>query len=82
MLNPPLVRLDEKLLDIWYFRNAKNRYGHDISKHFEETHIMYYPPPEDSLSRFVYAVLWVFSDKNFQRSIENAQKTKRKKVLQ
>lgn len=59
-LKPELVKLDEKLLDIWYYRNAKNRYGHDISKPFEEPCIMYYPPPEDFVSRFVYTLLWLF----------------------
>ena len=60
-LKPKLERLDDKLLDQWYYRHAKNRFGHDISKPFEEPHIMYYPPPEDWLSRLVYGFLWLFS---------------------
>ena len=58
-LKPKLVRLDQKLLDAWYYRNSKNRYGHDVSNPFEEPYIKYYPPPEDWLSRFVYGVLWL-----------------------
>ena len=57
-LHPRLERLDRELLEIWYYRNAKNRFGHDISKPFDEPHVMYYPPPEDLLSRLVYALLW------------------------
>lgn len=83
VLNPPLVKLDGKLLDIWYFRNAKNRFGHDISKLFEEPHVMYYPPPEDGLSRFVYGVLWVFysAARIFRSLFENVQKEGEKKGL-
>jgi hypothetical protein len=58
-LKPELVRLDQKLLDKWYYLNSKNRYGHDVSNPFSEPYIKYYPPPEDWLSRFVYGVLWV-----------------------
>ncbi len=65
-LSPALVRLDLKILDKWYYRNAKNRYGHDISNPFTEPFVKYYPPPEDLLSRFVYGLLWVgFSVKRF-----------------
>lgn len=60
-LKPKLTKLDQELLDVWYYRNAKNRFGHDISKPFEEPHIMYYPPPEDLLSNFVYGMLWFFN---------------------
>ncbi len=60
-LKPKAERLNEKLLDTWYYRHAKNRFGHDISKPFKEPHIMYYPPPEDWLSRLVYGFLWLFS---------------------
>ena len=59
-LKPKLERLNQKILDTWYYRNSKNRYGHDISKPFEEPCILYYPPPEDGLSRFVYTILWIF----------------------
>jgi hypothetical protein len=59
-LKPKLERLNQKILDIWYYRHSKNRYGHDISKPFEDPFIMYYPPPEDELSRFVYGTLWIF----------------------
>ena len=54
-----LERLDQKLLDKWYYRHSENRFGHDISKPFEEPHIMYFPPPGDWLSRFAYGFLWV-----------------------
>ncbi len=60
-LEPKLERLNQKLIEIWYYRNVKNRFGHDGSKPFDEPYIMYYPPPEDLLSRFVYGVLWLFS---------------------
>ena len=58
-LRPRLEKLDRKLLDQWYYRHVKNRFGHDVSKPFEEPYVMYYPPPEDWLSRFVYSYLWV-----------------------
>ena len=58
-LRPTLRRLDRKLLDLWYYRHVKNRFGHDVSKPFEEPYVMYYPPPEDWLSRLVYGYLWV-----------------------
>ena len=60
-LTPSLVRLDRKLLERWYYRHARNRFGHDISKPFEEPYVMYYPPPEDWLSRLVYGLLWLVS---------------------
>lgn len=58
-LKPKLERLDRKLLDRWYYRHAENRFGHDISQPFEEPHVMYYPPPEDWLSRLAYGFLWL-----------------------
>jgi hypothetical protein len=60
-LKPKIVRLDRGLLMKWYYRNAANRFGHDVSKPFEEPFIMYYPPPEDWLSRLVYGLLWLVS---------------------
>jgi len=60
-LKPTLERLDRKLLDKWYYRHAKNRFGHDVSKPFEEPYVMYYPPPEDWLSRLVYGYLWLLN---------------------
>jgi hypothetical protein len=60
-LNPRLVRLDRGLLKRWYYRHAKNRFGRDVSKPFEEPYVMYYPPPEDWVSRLVYGLLWIFS---------------------
>jgi hypothetical protein len=60
-LNPKLERLDRKLLERWYYRHAKNRFGRDVSKPFDEPYVMYYPPPEDLLSRLVYRVLWLYA---------------------
>lgn len=60
-LNPRLARLDRRLLKRWYYRHAKNRFGHDISKPFKEPYVMYYPPPEDWISRLVYGFLWLFA---------------------
>ena len=60
-LKPRLEPLDGRLLDKWYYKHAKNRFGHDVSKPFDEPHVMYYPPPEDLLSRLVYGFLWLFS---------------------
>ncbi len=60
-LNPRLERLDRGLLEKWYYRYVKNRFGHDISKPFDEPYVMYYPPPEDFKSRLVYGLLWLFS---------------------
>lgn len=53
-----LRRLDGELLERWNLRYAKNRFSHDISKPHEEPHKMYYPPPEDWVSRLTYGVLW------------------------
>jgi hypothetical protein len=61
MLKPNLYELDRKLLDLWYYRNAKNRFGHDISNPFKEPYIKYSPPPEDIISRLVYTILWLFA---------------------
>jgi len=58
-LYPKLERLDRSLLKRWYYRHAKNRFGHDISKPFDEPYVMYYPPPEDFKSRLVYGLLWL-----------------------
>ncbi|MBO3802773.1 MAG: hypothetical protein JTT11_02700, partial [Candidatus Brockarchaeota archaeon] len=52
-LVPAIERLDQKLLEEWYYRNSKNRFGHDISKPFDEPHVMYYLPPEEWKSRAV-----------------------------
>lgn len=60
-LNPKLERLDRKLLERWYYRHAKNRFGRDVSKPFDEPYVMYYPPPEDLLSRLVYRILWLYA---------------------
>ena len=53
-----LRRLDTELLERWYLQHFKNRFGHDVSKPHEEPHQMYYPPPEDWISRIAYALLW------------------------
>lgn len=60
-LNPRLERLNRMLLERWYYRHVKNKFGHDISKPFDEPHIMYYPPPEDYKSRLAYAILWAWA---------------------
>lgn len=60
-LKPRLVRLDGRLLERWYYRHAKNRFGHDISNPFQEPHVMYYPPPEDWKSRLAYGLLWALA---------------------
>ena len=60
-LTPRLERLDRRLLERWYYRHVKNRFGHDISKPFEDPYVMYYPPPEDWKSRLVYDLLWLFT---------------------
>jgi hypothetical protein len=57
----PLKRLDRTLLDRWYYHHATNRFGHDVSKPYEEPYLMYYPPPEDFLSRIVYEILWMLT---------------------
>ena len=59
-LNLRLERLSNRLLEKWYYRHFENRFGHDISKPINEPHIMYYPPPEDFKSRFVYSLIWLF----------------------
>lgn len=61
VLNPELVHLDKKLLDKWYYLYAVNRFGHDLSNPFREPYIMYFPPPEDWVSRLAYGFLWFFS---------------------
>jgi hypothetical protein len=58
-LKPPLRRLDRALLETWYYRHVRNRFGHDVSDPFEEPYIRYSPPPEDWRSRIVYSILWV-----------------------
>jgi len=60
-LKPKLEKLDRKLLYRWYYRYAKNRFGHDVSKPFEEPYVMYYPPPEDWVLRIAYGFLWIIS---------------------
>lgn len=60
-LTPRLERLDRRLLERWYYRNVKNRFGHDISQPFNKPYIMYYPPPEDWKSRVVYNLLWLYT---------------------
>jgi hypothetical protein len=59
-LNPRLEKLSRRLIERWYYRHVKNRFGHDVSKPFDEPYIMYYPPPEDLKSRLVYGFLWLF----------------------
>lgn len=58
MLNPRLERLDRKLLKRWYYRNVKNRFGHDISRPCDEPYIIYCSPPEDFISNLIYGLLW------------------------
>jgi hypothetical protein len=60
-LVPLLERLDRRLLYKWYYRHATNKFGHDVSRPFDEPYIMYAPPPEDWMSRLAYGFLWVFS---------------------
>lgn len=60
-LKPRLEKLNRELLEKWYYHHAKNRFGHDISKPFDEPYIMYYPPPEDIKSRIVYFLLWLIA---------------------
>lgn len=59
MLSPPMERLDRELLEKWYYLHSTNKFGHDLSKPFDEPHLMYYPPPGDSLSRLAYGFLWL-----------------------
>ena len=61
LLSPELRRLDMGLIDKWYYLNASNKFGHDVSKPFEEPFIMYFPPPEDWASRLAYGFLWFVS---------------------
>lgn len=61
VLNPRLERLDRELLERWYYHHARNRFGHDISKPFDEPYVMYYPPPEDMLTKLVYQILWLYT---------------------
>jgi len=60
-LRPKLGRLDQRLLEKWYYRHAKNKFGHDVSKPFDEPYVIYYPPPEDWKSRLVYYLLWLYA---------------------
>jgi len=60
-LKPMLARLDRRLLERWYYRHVRNRFGHDISNPFREPHVMYYPPPEGRISRLVYGLLWALA---------------------
>ena len=57
-----LRRLDSALMDRWYLRHANNRFGHDLTKPQEEPHMMYYPPPENWVSRLVYSILWAANE--------------------
>ena len=74
-LHPTLRRLSRELLETWYYRHAKNRFGHDISRPFDEPYIMYYPPPEDIKSRLAYSVLcrWI-SFKRLMSSLPSPRK--------
>ena len=40
-------------------RHAKNRFRNDVSKPFEEPHVIYYPPPEDWASKIMHFLLWL-----------------------
>jgi hypothetical protein len=60
-LNPRLEKLDRGLMERWYYRHVKNRFGHDVSKPFDEPYILYYPPPEDLMSRLFYGLLWLLA---------------------
>jgi len=60
-LHPNLVRLNHNLLERWYYRHVKNRFGHDVSNPFNEPYVMYYPPPEDFKSRLAYGFLWLLA---------------------
>lgn len=55
-----LKRLDQSLLEQWYYRHVNNRFGHDLSNPFTEPYLKYYPPPEDLKSRIVYGFLWFY----------------------
>jgi len=60
-LSPKLERLDRALLEKWYYLYATNRFGHDLSDPFKEPYLLYFPPPEDWVSRLAYGFLWFFS---------------------
>ncbi len=55
-----LRKLDRKLLEKWYYQHFRDRFGHDISNPFKEPYILYYPPPEDRLSRLTYSLLYAY----------------------
>jgi len=57
-LKPGLRKLDRKLLEKWYYQHFRDRFGHDVSNPFREPYVMYYPPPEDRLSRLAYSLLY------------------------
>lgn len=59
-LELPLKRLDQGLLEQWYYRHTKNRFGHDVSNPFQEPYLLYCPPPEDIKSRIFYGLLWIY----------------------
>jgi len=61
VLSPRLERLNRKLLDKWYYLYTANRFGHDLSNPFKEPYLMYFPPPEDWVSRLAYGFLWFYS---------------------
>jgi len=56
-----LEKLDQKLLEKWYYRHVKDGFGHDVSNPFKEPYILYYPPPEDRKSRLAYSLLYAFT---------------------
>lgn len=60
-ITPRLIRLNRRLIDRWYFRHVKNRFGHDVSNPFNEPHVMYFTPPEGLGSRLVYGILWLLT---------------------
>ena len=59
-LEPPLGRLDRRLLDRWYYHHEENRFGHDVSKPLEEPCVFYYPPPGDWKARLIYRMLSLY----------------------
>ncbi|MBC7127726.1 MAG: hypothetical protein ABC585_07515 [Candidatus Methanosuratincola petrocarbonis] len=54
-----MERLERKLMEKWDYLHTSNKFGHDLSSPFDEPHLMYYPPPEDMLSRLAYGLLWL-----------------------
>ncbi|MBO3753609.1 MAG: hypothetical protein FGF53_01820 [Candidatus Brockarchaeota archaeon] len=60
-LKTRLRKLDRKLLEKWYYQHFRDRFGHDVSNPFKEPYVMYYPPPEDGLSRLVYSLLYAYA---------------------